>query len=537
MPKGWEEVLLGDVVEVNPRRSFDLLAEDMVTVVPMAALDEKSGLIANPIIQPLQEVTRGLRQFEEGDVLFAKITPSMENGKSAIARNLVNSVGFGSTEFHVLRSKGAVLPEYLWRFIRRQDFRAAAKKVMSGAVGQQRVPAEFLKNSKLPLPPLEEQKRIVERLDTLIGHIDCAQLILKKISTLIANYRSSILEMAFTGRLTSDFRGDEPEYQDIPRTWTVRRLGDVSEIQGGIQVGRQRDAQSDLVEVPYLRVANVQRGWLDLGEVKTISVTPLELRRLTLKKGDVLMNEGGDRDKLGRGWVWDDQIENCIHQNHVFRIRLDAGVMSPEFLSHYANERGQQYFFEQGIQTTNLASVSKAKVAAFPVPVPPLLESLEIVRRIDDAFAWIDRVSADHQAALDLLPNLTASTLAKAFRGELVPQNEEDESAYDLLKRTRADWSTRNSSASTKRNVTKRGKSHHMATNRTLAEILAEASDWLPAQSAFQACGIGDGSTTEGIELVYAQLRELDLAGRLEFRVVTDQAGRKLYDCIKLKEL
>lgn len=113
-----------------------------------------------------------------------------------------------------------------------------------------------------------------------------------------------------------------------------------------------------------MRVANVQRGYLNLSEVKYVQATTLERQKLRLIKGDILMNEGGDRDKLGRGWVWDDEIENCIHQNHVFRVRLKDKRFPSKWISYFTNEFGQKYFFDKGQQTTNLASISKTKVAA-----------------------------------------------------------------------------------------------------------------------------------------------------------------------------
>jgi type I restriction enzyme S subunit len=194
-----------------------------------------------------------------------------------------------------------------------------------------------------------------------------------------------------------------------------------------------------LLELPYLRVANVQRGWLDLREIKTIEVTAKEADALFLRQGDVLMNEGGDRDKLGRGWVWDGQIHDCIHQNHVFRVRLASGTVPPRFLSYYANEFGQKHFFDEGKQTTNLASISKSKLSAMNVPVPPFKEAIEIVRRIESAFAKIDRLAKEAKRALELVGRLDEAILAKAFRGELVPQDENDEPAEHLLERIRAE--------------------------------------------------------------------------------------------------
>jgi type I restriction enzyme S subunit len=132
----------------------------------MSAVSEVEAAIVNPEIRLLSEVERGYTSFQEDDVLFAKITPCMENGKAALARGLLNNLGFGSTEFHVLRpDRTLLLPEYLYYFIRQPAFRNAAKQRMRGAVGQQRVPEDFLGMYSIPLPPLSEQRRIVEILD------------------------------------------------------------------------------------------------------------------------------------------------------------------------------------------------------------------------------------------------------------------------------------------------------------------------------------------------------------------------------------
>ena len=203
---GWASVPLREVAEINPRKSVDLEMTDAVTFVPMAAVDEVSGTITDRVERPLREVRSGFTQFRENDVIVAKITPSMENGKAAIATDLANGVGFGSTEFHVIRSKGALLPDFIWRFVRQRSFRDEAQKVMSGAVGQQRVPAEFLKSYMAPLPPLAEQRRIVDKSNALIARTSRATAELAQIPMLIARYRSIVLDLAFSGRLTRDLR-------------------------------------------------------------------------------------------------------------------------------------------------------------------------------------------------------------------------------------------------------------------------------------------------------------------------------------------
>lgn len=536
LPNGWTKVTIEEVAEVNPRKSVDLLPDDLVTFVPMAAVDEMSGTIARPKERTLKEVNKGFTHFVDGDVICAKITPSMENGKSAVARRLANATGFGSTEFHILRSSGAVLPEYLWRFVRQKEFRDNAQQAMSGAVGQQRVPAQYLKSHPLPLPPLSEQQKIVAKAEGLTNKIMRARAELTQIPALITTYRSAVLELAFSGKLTADLRKtNKVGKTGLPYSWSVRLLGDIGEIQSGIQVGKRRNSDIELVEVPYLRVANVQRGWLSFDELKSILVTPEEKKRLLLQNGDILMNEGGDRDKLGRGWVWGGQVTECIHQNHVFRIRLYNDILPPEFVSLFANERGQQYFFDQGTQTTNLASISKRKVAALPLPVPPFDEAREIINRIETAFAWLDRVSSDHASASRLLLKLEDAILAKAFRGELLPQDPNDEPAVALLARVNAERTGQVRTHSKRAPRPPKVEGDAMVSDRSLEQVLTAAGDWVPAQTAFQRCGVGDGATTENIELIYVQLRELDTTGKLETEAVTDDSGRKIYDRIRLR--
>ncbi|WP_306046081.1 restriction endonuclease subunit S [Nioella sp. MMSF_3534] len=532
-------VPIEEIAEVNPRKNVELSGDDLVSFVPMAAVDEVSGTIAAPIDRPYHEVSRGFTHFRDEDVILAKITPSMENGKSAVAGNLTNGTGLGSTEFHVLRTNGTIKPRYLWYYIRQKTFRVSAQTVMSGAVGQQRVPADWLKNHRIPIPPLAEQQRIVGKVDRLTERTARACEDLDRIPSLIARYKSAILSMAFNGDLTKDYRKKNDTLKgngiDSPPDWVIKPLGEISDIQGGIQVGKKRPSDAVLVEVPYLRVANVQRGWLDLDEIKTIRVTPQERDRLLLQEGDILMNEGGDRDKLGRGWVWHEEVRNCIHQNHVFRIRLNDEAFPPEFISHYANENGQQYFIDQGKQTTNLASISKRKVSALPIPVPPIDEAVEIVRRIEVTFAWLDRVATEHAAAKRLVPKLNAAILEKAFRGELVPQDPNDEPASDLLERTKAELAAarKEKQARKTRLSTTAGEIKMNAKN--LQEALSEAGDWISAQDAFQRCGIGPSASTEEVEALYAELRRLDKDGKLETEAVNDEQGRKLHDRLRLK--
>lgn len=167
--KGWEFRTVGEICELNPKKSEikDISDDIQVSFVPMSAVDEYLQVITLLEKRKLGKVRRGYTYFRNGDVLFAKITPCMENGKVAIARNLENDVGFGTTEFHVIRAKSAILPEWIRYVIGSPSFREVAKTTMTGSAGQKRVPIHFLEKFKIPLPPLAEQKAIVKKLDAL----------------------------------------------------------------------------------------------------------------------------------------------------------------------------------------------------------------------------------------------------------------------------------------------------------------------------------------------------------------------------------
>ena len=158
--------------------------------------------------------------------------------------------------------------------------------------------------------------------------------------------------------------------------------------------------------MPYLRVANVQRGFLDLSTITSIKVPPSIVERLRLRPGDVLLNEGGDRDKLGRGWIWEDQLPDCVHQNHVFRARITDEDFEPRFVSLWANTFGQQWFYENGGQTTGIASISMSTLNKFPVPRLPLSEQVEAVETSEAARSaaakaqWLGRAARNLRAAL-----------------------------------------------------------------------------------------------------------------------------------------
>jgi type I restriction enzyme S subunit len=219
-------------------------------------------------------------------------------------------------------------------------------------------------------------------------------------------------------KLTPD---GERERDDTPAGWETSTLGEIANIQGGITKGKRRAPNEAVRDVPYLRVANVQRGYLDLRFIKMILATDEEIYQFRLTPGDVLFNEGGDRDKLGRGWIWSGEVADCIHQNHVFRARVYNNAILPKLLSWYGNSQGQAYFMREGKQTTNLASLNSTMLRALPVVIPPQREQKRIVDAIESCFTRLDDAVATLERVERNLRRYRASVLKAAVEGRLVP--------------------------------------------------------------------------------------------------------------------
>jgi type I restriction enzyme S subunit len=199
--------------------------------------------------------------------------------------------------------------------------------------------------------------------------------------------------------------------QDRPATWRTLPLGEVATIQTGVAKGKK--TKNGTIHVPYLRVANVQDGFLDLSEIKEIEIDPTEMPRYQLQTGDVLFTEGGDSDKLGRGTVWRGQLVPCLHQNHVFAVRPHERVLLPEFLAYVAaSPIGKRYFLSCSKQSTNLASINSAQLKKFPVHLPPLPEQQRITAVLhiwDDAISKAERLINSVRLARDTEIQLAVS--------------------------------------------------------------------------------------------------------------------------------
>lgn len=392
---------LGVLCEINP--AADPLADDdIVSFLPMANVEAESGALDLSESRRFADLRyKSYRPFRDGDVLFAKITPCMENGKVTVAKGLRNGRGYGSTEFHVLRPRGNIDAQYLRYYLVRSEFRAKAARHMTGTAGQLRVPAAFLREEVIPLPPLVEQRRIVEVIDEQFYRLGASSESLDRCSRKIASAKAN--PVARSVRLDQ---------------WTWADLGTVSQIQGGIQKQPKRRPQHN--RYPFLRVANVGRGKLDLGDVHQIELFGNEIERYRLQTGDLLVVEGnGSPFEIGRSAMWQGAIPDCVHQNHLIRVR-PGKALEARYLEWFWNTPETAIALSAlASSTSGLYTLSVGKLGRLQVPVPPLAVQQEVVEVVDARRDMLDRVGGQVQFAAQKCQRLRSGILESAFRGEL----------------------------------------------------------------------------------------------------------------------
>ena len=268
----------------------------------------------------------------------------------------------------------------------------------------------------IPLPPLPEQERIVTRLEELLSNLEAGVAALGRVRAGVKRYKASVLKAACEGKLFGD-KGIENG--ELPEGWRWAKIDEIADTIGGVTKGRNLTGKATIM-LPYLRVANVQRGRLDLDVMKEIEILASEAEKYRLQDGDVVLTEGGDWDKLGRSAIWRNQIPNCIHQNHIFRARTKSSYVLPEWLMYYTNsEQGQNYFKEAAKQTTNLASINLTQLRACPIPLPPLEEQRRIVAEVERRLESARAVESAVKTGLKRAAWLRQAVLRSAFEGRL----------------------------------------------------------------------------------------------------------------------
>ncbi len=395
----WEAKRIGEVCTIKPPKAearTKLADGDEVSFAPMEDLGIGEKYLQQRRTRQLGEVSGSYTYFADGDVLLAKITPCFENGKLGVARGLTNGVGFGSSEYIVLRPASALDAEFLYYYLARPTFLEEGARTMTGAVGHKRVTKEFVESYPIPLPPLADQRRIVAILDEAFEGIATAKTNAEKN---LQNARE-----LFDGYL-------ETVFADAGEGWSVSRVGAVADCCLGKMLDKAKNKGDPK---PYLRNLNVRWFEFDLTDVQEMRFTSDEHERYSVRWGDVVICEGG---YPGRAAIWEGD-EPIFIQKALHRVRFTEAIFGRWFLYYlYSQEVSgalRQYFTGTGIQHFTGAALSR-----FKLPLAPRAVAVALVERFDSLAGEVTRLEAIYRGKLFALDELKKSLLQQAFTGAL----------------------------------------------------------------------------------------------------------------------
>lgn len=491
IPASWAVAAIQDVAEMSPKLEASGLDDDRpVHFVPMSAVAEDFGGLDASQLRPLQEVRKGYTYFSEGDVLFAKITPCMENGKGAIAPNLQHDHAFGSTELHVLRPGGAIGNKWLAFYLSQPDFRRIARHNMTGTAGQLRVPSKWLGSVGVPVPPRAEQDRIVEKLEELLSDLDAGVAELKAAQRKLAQYRQSLLKAAVEGTLTADWRATHGTPQEsgtdlLQRILTERRArweqkqlarfaeqgktppkgwqtkypepvapdltdlpllpegwtwASIDQLATSVRNGLSQRPEQEPVGYPILRINAVRAMSVNLDEVRYLPISESEAENYILNDGDLLATRyNGSVDLLGVVGVVRGLSRETVHPDKLIRIQPVLDEYLADWIEAAASTGSSRAHVVSRVKTTaGQTGISGDDLKRMPIPLPSMEEQQAILERLGSGLS----AHKQQESAIDYVLKQAAAQrknlLKAAFAGQLVPQDPADEPASALLARIRA---------------------------------------------------------------------------------------------------
>ncbi len=484
LPSSWSLTKLGEITEINPKLATELPSELEISFIPMRCVAEMSGEMDLSIIRHYKEVRTGYTHFQNGDVIFAKITPCMENGKVAVVNKLKNGIGFGSTEFHVIRLLAQMPSSLLFFFLIQESMRGDAQRHMTGTAGQLRVPVKYLSEVLFPLPPLPEQHRIVAKIEEFFTRLDAGVEALTGAKLQLRRYRQSILKSAFEGKLTADWREahkgemepasfllekiqagrvksskhkelplpDTSDLSKLPDGWEWARVSDIGQIETGTTPTKSKPEYYGK-EYTFYKPTDLNAGYFVRDSQDGLSLQGIKKARLLPPNSILVTCIGATIGKTG--FIRQEGASN----QQINAIITDKSI-SPEYIYFICISPYFQKSIMDNASSTTLPILNKGKFEVLSLPVPPLEEQRKIVEEIERCLSVADNIEATIEQTLKQGERLRQSILKNAFEGKLVPQDPNDEPADKLLERIKAEKTRQRASVMTPRGRIKMYPSH-----------------------------------------------------------------------------
>lgn len=417
VPKHWRAKPLKFLCTFNDQVISESAGNDYeIEYVDIGSVNSSQGITKTETMLLSKSPSRARRLVKDGDVIISTVRTYLEAISPIInpPDNMVVSTGFA-----VIRPSLGLNHAFAAYCLRASGF---IKEVFARSVGVSypAINASDLVNIPVPNMPLTEQLRIAHFLDHKTAKINNLIKKQQQLIELLKEKRQAVISHAVTKGLNPDVPMKDSGVEwlgKVPEHWIVRRLKHTANLQSGIPKGKDLTGKKT-ISVPMLRVANVQDGYLDLENVHNIDIEPSQLERYLLRDGDVLMNEGGDNDQLGRGAVWSAPIDNCIHQNHVFSIRpknIESEWLDTLTRAAYA----KFYFYRVAKQSTNLASISSINIKETPLLIPPVKERSQVLNFIKIQLERLKTTEELSIKQITLLQERRSALISAAVTGKI----------------------------------------------------------------------------------------------------------------------
>ena len=429
LPQSWSTVAISEIATFNPKT----VADDSLASAfsPMQFLGTRFRARMGYEERVWGDIKKSYVHFQTGDVIVAKVTPCFENGKAGVAPKIPNGIGAGSSEFCVFRPAEGIDERYLLAWLSTEDFRRRATVAMTGSVGLKRVPKAVFLDEQIPLAPAPEQRRIADKLDTVLTRVDAVQDRLARITPLLKRFRQSILAAATSGRLTEESRD-----QAALEAWRSVRLHEVvREMRNGLAAKPDESPEGNKI----LRIKAVRPGSVDDRDHRRLTITAKEAELYALQKGDLLFTRyNGSLDFVGVCALVRGDLSGYVYPDKLIRVRVDLNQVLAAYVELACSTVDARRQIEGFVKSSaGQKGIAGADLKLIAFQLPSIAEQAEIVRRVELLMGYADRLEVRLKAAQTAAERLTPTLLAKAFRGELVPQDPNDEPASELLRRLR----------------------------------------------------------------------------------------------------
>lgn len=416
LPEGWVWAPLKNLIRLRGEKA----SPDRTSTLSFVGMDDvPANSLRIETVGEFRSMKSAGNRFYPNDILYGRLRPYLN--KVVVPE----FEGVASGEFIVMSALEGIDPRYLQFFMHARRFVNSASADTSG--DRPRIDFDKIAEFEIPLAPTSEQRRIVARIDELFTEIADGETALARARDDLDTWRRALLKAAVTGELTREWR----ELHKISNPWVQVTIAEAGEL----RLGRQRSPQHHQGEHmrPYLRVANVFEGRLDLTDVKSMNFAPDEFRTYQLKVGDILLNEGQSPELLGRPAIFGGEIEGCCFQNTLLRFRAHQGLLPQFALLVFRHYMRSGRFKREARITTNLAHLSQSRCASIEFPMPSTEEQYEIVRLVE--LLEEQTLEQFEHVEISTLSPLRQSILKAAFEGQLVEQDPRDEPAAQLLAR------------------------------------------------------------------------------------------------------